>query len=194
MDPSVIDLARISQQLVVAALQAVASYDQAQRQLDLVRVLEPERLTSPEGIAQSRNTLTELAALTAQHKQFFETFMIGATERLLAAASQIPEDRRQSFSESLARTINYNLAAQAGFYAGRERWIAAATQALALAKQHEGDIWLEDGELVFASSALLEQIRELAAQMDQVHEAEVALLQERQAHIAAAIRRAGEQV
>lgn len=188
MDQSELDLARISQRLVVASMQAVAAYNQAQNQLDLERVLDGERLSSPAGIAQSRSTVLQLAALTQQHKAMFSKFMTGATEQLVAVASQLTEDRRASFSEALMRSINYNLSVQAKFYAGRERWIEAATQALALAEQHDGDIWLEGGELVVADTDLLEQLQFLVAQIDEVRESEVALFHERQERIASSMK------
>ena len=55
--------------------------------------------------------------------------------------------------------------------------------------QGQGDIWLEDGALVIASDDLLEEFHALVAEMDKVREEEIALLQERQARIAAAAAR-----
>jgi hypothetical protein len=189
MDSLELDAARISQQLLVIAMQAVAAYEQAQKKLDLARVLDAERLLSPNGIALSRRTLEDLATLTSQHKDHFTKFITGSTEQLLNVANQLPEDRRQSMTESLMRSINYNLAAQSHFYAGRERWISAGMGILNLAEQHAGEIWLEEGELVFGTTELLEKVQTLSEQMEQVHQAEVALFQERQAHIAEAMAR-----
>jgi hypothetical protein len=191
MDPAEVALARISQQLALAAMQAAVAYNQAQSQLDLARVLDEDRLTSVEGAAQSRKTVAELSALTAQHKEMFSRYLTGATAQLLAAASQITEERRAEFIQGLMASINSNLVAQAKFYEGRERWITAVSLALDLADQHQGDICLEDGTLVFASDDLLEKFQSLVAEMDQVREEEIALFQERQARIAAAAARLG---
>jgi hypothetical protein len=65
--------------------------------------------------------------------------------------------------------------------------------ALDLADQHQGDIWLEDGTLVFASDDLLERFQGLVAEMDKVREDETALFQERLARIAAAAARLGSE-
>ena len=140
MDPAEVELARISQHLTLAAMQAAVAYNQAQGQLDLARVLDEDRLTSMEGTAQSRKTVAELSALTAQHKEMFSRYMTGAAAQLLAAVNQIPEERRAEFVRDLTASINWNLVAQAKFYEGRERWIAAASLALDLADQHQGDL------------------------------------------------------
>ncbi|WP_127997212.1 hypothetical protein [Piscinibacter defluvii] len=194
MDPPELDVLKISQRFLVIAMQAVAAYEQAQRQLDLAHVLDADRLVSPEGIAQSRQTLEQLSALTAQHKEYFAKFITGSTEQLLAAVNELPEDRRQSITEGLMRSINYNLAEQSRFYAGRERWVAAGLSIFNLAEEHAGQIWLEQGELVFGTTALLEAVQALSEEMEQVHQAEVALQAERQAHIARAMARMSPKV
>lgn len=191
MDPAEIELARISQQLILAAMQAAVAYNQAQGQLDLARVLDEDRLISVEGIARSRKTVAELSVLTAQHKEMFARYLTGATAHLVAAANQVAEERRAEFTQGLMASINWNLMTQAKFYEGRERWMTAVSLALDLADQHQGDIWLEDGTLVFASDELLEKLQSLVAEMDKVREEETALFQERQARIVAAAARLG---
>jgi len=194
MDSLELDVLKISRQLFAVAAQAVAAYEQAQHQLDLAHVLDAHRLISPEGIAQSRQTLEQISALTAQHKEYFAKFIAVSTEQLLAAVNELPEDRRQSISEGLVRSINYNLAEQSRFYAGRERWVAAGLGIFNLAEEHAGQIWIEQGELVFRTSALLEAVQALSEEMEQVHQAEVALQEERQAHIAQAMARMSQKV
>lgn len=189
MDPADLHLARIAQQLALAALQAMGAYNQAQNQLDLGRVLDADRLTSRAGTAESRRTVSELAALTARHKEMFSAFITGATSQLLAAAEHVAESSRAGFIEGLKASIDRNLAAQGRFYQARERWIDAATQALDLADAHPDDVWIEDGGLVFASTELLERFQALVERMDAVREEEVALMQERQAHLDEALAR-----
>lgn len=185
MNSAEIDLARISHQLALAAMQAAATYNQAQEQLDLARLLDADRLTATEGLALSRKTVAELKTLTFEHKEIFFKFITDATAQLMAAANEIGEERRLEFTQSLMASINRNLASQSKFYEGRECWITAASRVLDLADQNLGEIWLEDGSLVFASNDLLEDFCAIVAEMDKVRDDEVALLEERQTHIAA---------
>lgn len=191
MDPADIDLARLSQQVAMVGIQAARAYNEAQSQLDLANVLAPERLPSAAGWAASRQTLSDIAALTTRHKEMFSKFITGATAQLMAGAEQLTETRRAAFQESLAGIVNRNLGAQSRFYEGRERWIAAAQRAIDLAQAHEGEIWIEDGGLVFATEVLLAEFSAVVAVMDEIHEAEVAEMGARQAHIAAVMSGAG---
>ena len=191
MDPADIELVRVSQQIALASMQASVAFSQAQERLDLANVLAADRLVTAPGMAQSRQTLAELGALTAQHKAMFARQMTSAAAQLLAATEQVTEDRRTELVQGLKASINWNLAAQAKFYEGRERWMAAVAQALDLAEQHSGEFWLEDGQLVVATDALLEELQLLAAEMDKVSEEEAALLQQRQGRLAATAARLG---
>jgi hypothetical protein len=170
-------------------MQAAVTYNQAQATLDLENVVAGDRLTSRQGLAASRQTLAALAELTSRHKQMFSNFTTNATAQMLAAASELREERRAQVAEQLIDSLNWNLSLQSQFYEGREQWIKAASQALNLAEEHEGRLWLEDGGLVVDSDALLTELQALVAPMDQVREKEVAMFAERQARIAAAVSR-----
>lgn len=172
-------------------MQAALAYNQAQATLDLENVLAAERLTSGHGRARSKQAVAALAALTRQHKEMFSTFITNATSRLVAATDELPADKRDRLAEQFVGSVNWNLSMQSQFYEGRQRWIAAASEALNLAEQHEGQLWLEDGGLVVASDTLLEELQALVAIMDNVREREVAMFAERQARIAAAASRLG---
>jgi len=46
---------------------------------------------------------------------------------------------------------------------GRGQWITAASKALNLTEQHEGQLWLEEGELVVGTDKLLTELQALVA-------------------------------
>lgn len=191
MDPTELHLARLSQQMALAAAQAALAYHQAQAGLDLAQVLSAERLTSEDGRAESRKIIAALAELTSRHKHAFSNFLTHATSQLVAATAELPAEKRDWLAQRFLGSVNWNLAVQSKFYEGRERWIAAAAQVLGLADQHDDELWLEDGTLVFACDTLLDEFSALVAVMDKVHEEEVVMFAERQARIAAAAARLG---
>lgn len=165
------------------AMQAAAAYNKAQTELALHEVLLPARFESSEGINQSRETIAALAVLTEQHKEMFATFSRNATAQVLAAAAELTFDRRSEVQGSLIESLNWNIAAQATLYEGRQTWITSASALLDLIETNEGLIDVEGGNLLFHSDDLLDQFNELVARLDAVHAAEVANLQERQVRI-----------
>jgi hypothetical protein len=121
----------------------------------------------------------------------FSNFITNATAQIVAATGELPAEERDRLAEQLLGSLNWNLAMQAQFYEGREQWITAASEALNLTEQHEGQLWLEEGDLVVSSETLLTELQALVAVMDKVREKEVAMFGERQARIAAAASRLG---
>jgi len=189
LETAEVHLARLSLQMAATAMQAAVAYNQAQAALDLENVLSGERLTSQHGRAESRQTVVALAELTKQHKAMFSNFMTKATSQMVAATGELPPEKRDRLAEQWLASVNWNLSMQSQFYEGRERWIAAASEALTLANQHEEQLWLEDGQLVLSSDTLLTDLLALVEIMDNVRENEVAMFAERQARIAAAASR-----
>lgn len=177
-------LAGVAQRLALAGAQALAAFDQAQRGLDLGAVLDAPRVCSPEGIATSRGTLTALGTLMRQHREVFDAFLTGGTRQLLDAGADLPPDERSRFTQGLQAAVERQLAEQAAFWAGRERWIAAASRALDLAALHDGELRVVDGTLVVDDPEVLDGLCACVDEMDAVRAQEVALMQARQARIA----------
>lgn len=182
-------LAGVAQRLALAGAQALAAFDQAQRGLDLGAVLDAPRVCSPQGIAASRETLAALTTLMHQHREVFTAFLTAGTRQLLEAGADLPPDERSHFTQGLQAAVERQLAEQAAFWAGRERWIDAATRALDLAALHDGELRLVDGTLVVDDPEVLEGLCACVDEMDAVRAEEVALMQARAARVAAGMTR-----
>lgn len=178
-------LAAVAQRLALAGHQALAAFDQAQKGLDLGAVLDAPRVCSPEGIAASRETLDALRTLMRRHREVFAAFLTDGTRQLLEAGSGLPPDEQARFTRGLQAAVERQLAEQAAFWAGRERWIAAASRALDLAALHDGELRLDDGTLVIDDPEVLEDLCACVDEMDTVREQEVALMQARLGRITA---------
>jgi len=170
-------------------VQAATAFSQAQDRLGLQHVLDADRMTSAQGLAQSREAVRQLLALVAQYKAVHAELITGATSQWVAAMEGMPEESRAALQQQLTQAINQNLQDQARFHDCRERWIAAVTQALDLVEANPGAFWMEGGELVCARGALLDELCALVDVMDEVRAQEVALFEERQARAMAAMAR-----
>lgn len=165
------------------------AFSQAQDRLGLQHVLDADRMTSPQGLAQSREAVRQLLALVAQYKAVHAQLITGVTSQWVAAMEGMPEESRAALQQQLTQAINQNLQDQSRFHDCRERWIAAVTQALDLVEANPGAFWMEGGELVCARGALLDELCALVDVMDEVRAQEVALFEERQARAMAAMAR-----
>jgi hypothetical protein len=181
-----LQLAKLSHQVALMAMQAAAIYNKAQGQLALHEVLTPARLSSTEGIEKSREAIAALALLTKQHKQMFATFMPQATAQILAAAAELAPERQKQIRDSLVESVNWNLAAQTEFYEGRETWTEAAKRLLDLVEKNRDNLDFDGESLLFHSDELLDHFNLLVKTLDEVHHTEMSSLAERQARISAA--------
>ena len=68
MNPSDTTLNQLSLSLAVLALQAATAFSQAQDRLGLQHVLDADRMTSPQGLAQSREAVQQLLALLKERQ------------------------------------------------------------------------------------------------------------------------------
>lgn len=175
--------------LTTLAMQAATAFSQAQDRLGLQHVLDVDRVTSAQGLAQSREAVRQLIELMAQFKAVHAQLITSATSQWVAAMEGVPEASRAALEQHFAQGINQNLQDQALLYEHRERWIAAVTQALDLVEANPGAFWMEGDELVCAHSALLDEICGLVDVMDDVRAQELALFEARQARAVAAMAR-----
>lgn len=189
MSPSDTALNQLLLNLTVLGVQAATAFSQAQDRLGLQHVLDADRMTSPRGLAQSREAVQQLLALMAQYKAVHAQLITGATSQWVAAMEGMPEGSRAALQQHFTQAINQNLQDQARLYDYRERWIAAVTQALDLVEANPGAFWMEGDELVCARGALLDDLCALVDVMDEVRAQEVALFEERQAGAMAAMAR-----
>jgi len=176
---------QIAQQIAAAGLRASNAYNEAQAALDLQRVLTPGRWESAQGTAESLTTLSRLSALTTAHKEMFAKFVTTAMSQLTAAINELPEDRAAQFRDGMARSVNWQLAAQADFYQGREEWIAAAVAICELIDSHRDEITFGEGGVVFANNEARASFDALADIVNRVHRQEVERTAERVARLSA---------
>lgn len=106
--------------LTVLGVQAATAFSQAQDRLGLQHVLDADRMTSPRGLAQSREAVQQLLALMAQYKAVHAQLITGATSQWVAAMEGMPEDSRAALQQHLTQAINQNLQDQARLYECRE--------------------------------------------------------------------------
>ena len=78
------------------------------------------KLTSPQGLAQSREAVQQLLALMAQYKAVHAQLITGATSQWVAAMEGMPEESRAALQQHLTQAINQNLQDQARLYDCRE--------------------------------------------------------------------------
>jgi hypothetical protein len=84
----------------------------------------------------------------------------------------------------MVESINRNLAGQGEFYAGRERWVAAASELCSMVETRRNSIEFTENGLVFASDEDFDRFNELVSAADEVHRSEVAQMNERTSRIA----------
>jgi hypothetical protein len=183
MDAAEIRIIHLAQQIAQVGAQGAKAYNDAQAELRLEWVLAPIRLGSVEGTRESLAALERLSQVTAAHKEMFAKFSAAATAQLLAAIKELPADRAQEYQASIASSINWNMEAQARFYAQRSEWITVAIRICQLVDIHRRAIEFREGELLFSDDAALEEFVGLVSRADELHQLEVAQTAQRIARL-----------
>ena len=177
-------LIELAQQIGAVGMQAAKAYNEAQANLKLEQVLTPERLSTDTGTGESLATLDALSALNSSHKKMFQKFVTAAVAQLTTVLAEVPEERATALRDGMIRSLNWNLDAQAMFYARREEWIVVATSICQLIESRRHSIAFTRDGLEFESDDDLGQFSRLVAQADEIHQLEVAQTAERLARLA----------
>lgn len=92
--------------LTVLGVQAATAFSQAQDRLGLQHVLDADRMTSPQGLAQSREAVQRLLALMAQHKAVHAQLITGATSQWVAEMEGMPEESRVALLDEVCGLVD----------------------------------------------------------------------------------------
>ena len=168
----------------LVGMQAAKALNDRQDQLQLERVLSPERLASPEGTAQSRAVLEQFGEFMHTHKSAFEQLALACCAELAAALDELPEQRQAEYRAGVMASINEQLEAQSLLYRNRERWIAAAMAICNLIDTCRDAVVFADDSMGFANAEELQRFEALFAVIEEVHQLEVAQLHERSQRLA----------
>ena len=179
MHPAELRFLEIAQRFATVGIQAAQAYNQEQGRLDLDHVLTQERLATPEGTQQSLQTLAQLRRLTAAHREAHSTFVLAASSELAAALAQLPPEMQSERQAGLVDSINWQLNAQAEFYATRERWTTAAEAVCRLVDERRASCTFDAAGVDFADDADAGRFVELLGVIEDAHRSEVEALKER---------------
>ncbi|MNN05709.1 hypothetical protein D3C81_1184770 [compost metagenome] len=168
----------------LVGMQAAKALNDRQEQLQLERVLSQERLASPEGTVQSRAALEQLSEFMHTHKSAFEQLALACSTELAAALDELPEHRQAEYRAGVIASINAQLEAQSLLYRNRERWITAAMEICQLIDACRDTVVFADDSMGFANEDDLERFQSLFAIIEEVHQFEVAQLNERSQRLA----------
>lgn len=169
----------LAKRFATLGVQVAQAYNQEQSKLELDLVLTQERLSSSEGTRESRRVLTQLRQLTEAHKQAYQKVVVAATAELTAAIAEMPTETQSERHTGLVSSINWQLNAQADFYATRERWMDAAEAICELIDARRATCTFSEAGVDFAADEDLAQFSRLLTAIEQAHHEEVAALKER---------------
>lgn len=178
------ELVDVAKRLVALSMQAAQAFNIEQSKLQLDLVLSQERLSSTKGTDESLKVLGQLKELTSAHKVAFEKIVLASSAAMSKPLSELPEDLRNECRERLVATVNWHLCAQSDFYANRERWIVAATDICNLIEARRATSQFGEQGVVFADDQDFDAFEALLGVIEEIHQLEVAGLNERLSRIA----------
>lgn len=179
MHPAELKFVELAKRFATVGVQAAQAYNQEQAKLRLDLVLTQERLSSAEGTRESKHVLAQLRQLTEAHKQAYRKVVVAATAELMAAIAEMPTETQSERHTGLVSSINWQLGAQADFYATRERWMDAAEGICELIDSRRATCTFSEAGVDFAEDEDLAQFSELLTAIEEAHHAEVAALKDR---------------
>jgi hypothetical protein len=192
MHPTEIHFLEVSKRLAMVGVQVAQAYNQEQAKLNLDAVLSPDRLSSEEGTTESIETLETLRELTQAHKDAYDQFMLTAMSELRAVLEAMPPDIQLEHKSHLASSVNWQLAAQAEFYANRATWIGAAEAICNLIQSRRATCVFTDAGVDFVDDVDLIQFSRLLEKIEETHQVEVSAFQERVSRLNKALSVIGE--
>jgi hypothetical protein len=166
---ALIQIARRYSQL---GMQVAKAYHQRQTELELDKVLMPDRLSTPAGTATSIATLEELRELTATHRQAYQKLMVAFAGEMAKALEDLPEAVRDAERDRIVPMLEWQFNAQREFYENRERWIVAAQQVCELIDERRAKITFTDDGVLFEADDDLDRFQALMTSLDEMQQRE----------------------
>jgi uncharacterized protein YukE len=173
---SLIQIARRYAQL---GMQVAKAYHQRQAELELDKVLMPERLSTPAGTAASIATLEELRELTATHRQAYQKLMVAFAGEMAKALEALPEAVRDAERDRIVPLLEWQFNAQREFYENRARWIAAAQEVCELIDERRAKLTFTDDGVLFEADDDLDRFQALMSSLDEMQQRETEQLAQR---------------
>jgi hypothetical protein len=118
--------------------------------------------------------------------------MLTAMSELKAVLEAMPPDIQLEQVSHLASSVNWQLAAQAEFYANRATWIGAAEAICSLIQSRRATCVFTDAGVDFLDDADLIQFSRLLEKIEDTHQIEVSAFQERESRLNKALSVIGE--
>lgn len=160
-------------------MQTAQAYHQEQAGLKLDLVLSQARLSTTEGTHESQRMIAHLRQLTEAHKQAYKLVVLNAASEITAAIAEMPSEKQSKHHTGLVTSVNWQLQAQAHFYATREKWIDAAEEICELIASKRETCTFSDAGVNFEEDADLLRFSELLGVIEHAHLTEVEALRER---------------
>jgi len=167
------------------AQQAQAAYQQAQAALQLEQLFMLESVATANGTRQALDTVARLTELHQAHQQMFARFVPAVMAQLASAIATLPAEKVHEYEQGLVPSLNRTLAEQAEFYANRDRWISAVREMFTIVDENRDVISVEDGQLLFHDDDVIDRYEAAQQVINDIHEYEVAHMQEKMARAAA---------
>lgn len=101
------------------------------------------------------------------------------------AIAEIPEPLQSDYKTGKLQSINWQLSAQSDLYEGRLRWADAAARLCELVGSRRHELIISEHGVEFQNDDDIEEFNTLLATIEEVHQSEVAALQERAPRFAA---------
>lgn len=169
----------VAKRHALVGMQAAKALNDEQDKLQLELVLSQERLSTPEGTAQSLATLAQLSEFMEVHKAAFEQVARSCIAELGGALAELPPPLQEEYRTGMLASIDWQLTAQRLLYRNRERWIAAAEEICRLIDACRDAVVFADDGMGFVDEEDLQRVETLFATIEEVHQFEVAQLHER---------------
>ncbi|MYM21554.1 hypothetical protein GTP46_02695 [Duganella sp. FT135W] len=179
-------LIQLARQIGGVAQQAALAYEQAQAGLQLGRLFTLESVATTEGTRQALDIVDRLTELHQAHQQMFAKFVPAMMQQISEAIAALPAEKVHEYEQGLIPSLNTTLAGQAEFYANRDRWIAAVREMFAIVDRNRDVISFDDGQILFHDDDVIDRYEAAQQVINDIHEYEVAHMQEKAARAMAA--------
>lgn len=178
MHSAEIKLIEIGKRCAAISIQLANAYEAEQTKLKLGIVLSRERLSTSPGTLESLEAIDCLENLTKAHKEFSEKLMLASSAEISTALREFPIEARTEHVTKTAQLMNWHLVSQSEFYSARRQWIEAARKICNLVETCRDTAVFGEG-ITFASDEELEEFVALMARIENSHQRETTLLNER---------------
>ena len=172
-------LIQIARRYSRIGMQVAKAYHQRQVELELDKVLMPDRLSTPAGTQASIATLGELRELTATHRQAYQKLMVAFAGEMAKALEDLPEAVRDAERDRIVPMLEWQFNAQREFYENRDRWIAAAEQVCELIEERRAKLTFTDDGVLFEADEDLDRFQALMGSLDEMQQRETEQLAQR---------------